>query len=96
MHPQNLKVVFWTMRDRGHTVDEISACLKVSRATLFRWKAQGRTPQARKLRREPRKLGAVAGALTEKVPAGTHNQSGPGSQLPETGSRSQGEPVNTF
>ena len=66
MHPQNLKVVFWTMRDRGHTVDEISACLKVSRATLFRWKAQGRTPQARKLRREPRKLGAVAGALTEK------------------------------
>ena len=66
MHPQNLKVVFWTMRDRGHAVDEISACLKGSRATLFRWQAQGRTPQARKLRREPRKLGAVAGVLKEK------------------------------
>ena len=48
MHPQNLKVVFWTLRDRGHTVDEISACLKVSRATLFRWKAHPASPEAEK------------------------------------------------
>ena len=48
MHPQNLKVVFWTLRDRGHTVDEISACLKDSRATLFRWKAHPASPEAEK------------------------------------------------
>ena len=42
MHSRDVQQIFWTMQDRGHPMPEIAKCLRVSRATLYRWQKKGR------------------------------------------------------
>ena len=68
MHIEIVKLVFWTTRDRGHVVGDISARPRGElRATLFEWQAQGGNSPVRQRPREPRKLGAFAVALNERL-----------------------------
>ena len=62
-----VRTIYFDMKARGHSVAEISACLKVGRTTLWRWSKQGLEPSRRpKARPAARKLSpATSQALQE-------------------------------
>ena len=51
MHPENLKVIFWTMRDRGHAVGDHLPVSTPRRRHCSIWQPQGTTckPGSRQL-----------------------------------------------
>ena len=64
---KDVRTIFFDMKARGHSMAEISACLKVGRTTLWRWNKQGVEPFRRpKARPAARKLSpATSKALQE-------------------------------